>query len=124
MQGCVGADYIFEARLESYQNPTHALQNGDCCDGDPNAMGVCTGSCNNIFTFCIQESNATGNNLALPLCPFLRVFSGVFQDNDDISFDEDLGNGVSNPLTFNRSGAWPVSQEYVLVSFPGQMNWE
>ena len=120
----MGADYIFEAQLESYQNPTHSLQNGDCCDGDQNTMGVCTDPCDNVFTFCVKESTDTGSNLAPPFCPFLRDVSGVFQDNDDISFGEDLGNGVSNPLTFNRSGAWPVSQEYVLVSFPGQMNWE
>ena len=117
----MGADYTFEAQLESYRNPTRTLSNGNCCDGV--AIGVCTDPCVNIFTFCIQESNATGSNLALPMCPFLRRVSGVFQD-DDITFDVDLGNGVSNPLIFNRSGTWPVSQEYVFVSFPSQINWE
>ena len=108
----MGADYIFQAQLESYQNPTHTLETGDCCDGVANAMGVCTDPCDNVFTFCIQESNATGSSLAKPSCPFLRRVSRVFQDNDDISFSEDLGSRVSNPLTFNKSGAWPVSLEY------------
>ena len=124
----MGADYTFEARLESYQNPTHSMEpDGSCCDGGVNAMGACTDSCDNTFIFCIQESNSTENNLGRPdACPFLRHDSRVFQNNDDITFrmDEDLGDGVSNPLTFSGSGIWPVSQEYVIASFPGQMSWE
>ena len=124
----MGADYTFEARLESYQNPTHSMEpGGDCCDGMAAQSGACTDPCDNTFIFCIQESNSTVGNLALPdACPFLLHDSRVFQNNDDITFsvNEDLGGGVRNPLTFSRSGTWPVSQEYVIASFPGQMSWE
>ena len=77
----------------------------------------------NIFIFCIQESHATGSNVALPMCPFLRRVSEVFQDNDDIIFGVDFGDGVSNPLTFHRSGTWPVSQEYLysLIPMPNEL---
>ena len=112
----MGADYTFEARMESYQNPTHSMEpNATCCD---DASGACTDPCDNTFIFCIQESNSTVSNLITSPdpCPFLLHVSRVFEDNDDITFsvNEDLGGGVSNPLTFNRNGTWPVSQEYVL----------
>ena len=113
------ADFIFEARLESYQNPGHTRFNGECCDGSPDGDGVCTDPCDNVFFFCIQEFTSTDNgNLAEETCPLLLHGSSVFQDNDNITFsmNQDLGGGVSNPLSFNGNGTWQVSQEYILCA--------
>ena len=104
------ADFIFEARLESYQNPGHTRFNGECCDGSPDGDGVCTDPCDNVFFFCVQEFTSTD--------PLLFHGSSVFQDNDNITFsmNQDLGGGVSNPLSFNGNGTWQVSQEYILCA--------
>ena len=115
----MGADFIFEARLESYQNPAHVRFNGDCCDGSLNGGpdGVCTDPCDNVFSFCVQELTST-DDLSDETCPLLLHRSSVFQDNDDITFsmNQDLGGGVSNPLSFTGSGTWQVSQEHILCA--------
>ena len=117
----MGADFIFEARLESYQNPTNSRFNSDCCDGPPygGPDGVCTDPCDNVFIFCVQESTSTEFSMISEVtCPLLLHISSVFQDNDDITFsmNEDFGGGVNNPLSFNGIGTWKVSQEYILCA--------
>ena len=113
----MGADFIFEARLESYQNPTHTRFNGSCCDGPQDGVGVCTDPCDNFFIFCVQEFTSTDRSVSQENCPLLHhVSQSILQDNVTFSMNQDLGRGVSNPLSFTGSGTWQVSQEYILCA--------
>ena len=71
----------FSVYLGSYQN---IAANGS----------VCTGGCNNSFTFCLQEEFGG--------CDYGLINSSVIQ-SDDFIFDSALSElNISNPLLFNN----------------------
>ncbi len=92
----VAADYQLEVRLLSYSNPTHRRSNGDHCDST-NSL------CDNIFTFELDVGNGLEQLLQ----------TGVYWNNDDITFGDTLGGGLDNPLVFTGSGPWPDSVSFI-----------
>ncbi len=87
----VAADYQLEVRLVNYSNPTHRRSNGDDCDYYGNHV------CDNIFTFQLDVGNGWEQLMQ----------TGIYWNNDRITFGDTLEGGLANPLVFNASGPWP-----------------
>ncbi len=75
----------------SYSNPTHRRYNGDHCDGGHNH------DCDNIFVFQLDVGNGWEQ----------VTQTGIYRNNDDITFGDTLEGGLDNPLVFTGSGPWP-----------------
>ena len=110
------ADYQVEVLVSSYQNPRGAsigrINSGQfCCDGQGSSCSG-FGRCDNYFSFCLRELNATSSN-SLADCPLGRFDTTIVLFNDDdLTFveGETALNGLPNPLVFaNIPGAYPVS---------------
>ncbi len=78
----VTADYQLEVRLVNYSNPDHRLRDGRRCDKDSN--------CDNIFSFEIN----VGDGWVQP------QETGIYWNNDNITFGDTLIDGRANPLVF------------------------
>ncbi len=87
----VAADYQLEVRLVSYSNPTHRRSNGAHCDGGNMHL------CDNIFIFQLDVGNGWEQLMR----------TGIYWNNDDITFGDTLEGGLDNPLVFTGSGPWP-----------------
>ena len=103
--------FELEVRLESYQNPAHRTDDGNCCTGRER-RGRCgvDSSCNNLFTFCAGP-RGSGTSLSESRCPYSMY---TFMSNsDDITFAEGTSivaeSQVPNPMVFRGSGIWTVS---------------
>ena len=103
-QECVLADYLFEAKIHSYLNPTHRLADGKCCGND--SFVSCEDFCNNRFQFCFLPINFTTTD-TLAQCPLGNYT--VIGIDDGFVFNQPGRNIFSNPLTFTGY-SWSVSK--------------
>ncbi len=90
----VAADYQLEVRLVNYSNPTHRRSNGDDCDSNTQYSRHL---CDNIFTFELDVGNGWEQLMQ----------TGIYWNNDRITFGDTLEGGLANPLVFTGSGPWP-----------------
>ena len=110
----MATEFILEVAVHKYNNPTHAAispAEGEavCCD-DFAIPANCLDPCDNVFTFCLREMGRTDENaLNLSNCPYGLIKTGVFENNDNLTFTlgEDLPGGIPNPLLFSGP-SWPV----------------
>ena len=100
----MGADGSLEIRFVQYVDVTLTLEDGTCCSAS------CTESCVNYFEICYQanlkgfcaNSTTTGSFITT------RHPSGIGHFRDFMS-GESLGNGLTNPISLDFNGVWPVS---------------
>jgi hypothetical protein len=94
----VGAGGLLEIRFVQYFDLTLRLENGNCC------LPSCSGSCDNYFEICFVHVGScitTGNFLTSPLPskPSVNV--------KNFTLGQDLGNDLTNPISWSFYGAWP-----------------
>lgn len=99
------ASYVFEVRLHTYSNPNHRDRDGDC-----ESLCFSNCDCDNQFTFCLRHQGGS-RSTDTSSCSLggRSQRTGVFDSNDFIIFNSNLGNGVSNPLVYTGN-SWPVSK--------------
>ena len=127
MQSHVTADFILEAQVLAYSNPTHfasafnASDFGQCCDRS-DSPPTCTvpSFCDNSFTFCFREAGRRDINTAEDdgsNCPYGRSTTDLIQrNNDNLTFTvgETFPGEVPNPVTaFGQ--IWPVSKRLCCI---------
>ena len=117
MQSHVTADFILEAQVLAYSNPTHLASafNGKCCDRPSTSTCTIMEFCDNSFTFCFREAGRRDTDITEDdgsNCPYGRSTTDLIQrDNDNLTFTvgETFPGGVPNPVTaFGH--IWPVSK--------------
>ena len=104
----VTADYVVEAHVQSYSNPTNRAvgQGGDCCDPLPGSKSNCSkvARCDSYFTFCLRPLNTPSTQRG---CDTSNLTSKVHKDAS-IDFTNSTFLGTANPLFLNASGPWQV----------------
>ncbi len=108
------ADYTLEIRAISYSNPSNRDYNGDCCD--PGFFSC--NKCDVDFKFCVR---AKGTSATSTGCWYSVKTSDDKSDSSGITFPSSGelygGAGLKNPITFSRTGSWPVSQyNYIYIT--------
>ena len=99
----VEADYSLEILVKGYQNPTHQLFDGGCCDG---GSPPCT-SCDNAFRFCIRSTITRRAQGTCDIAQFTTNKIASKNDNLTFSVGDTIGD-CNNPLTVSGE-RWPVS---------------
>ena len=103
------ADYTLEIRAIAYSNPSNRDYDGACCD--PGFFSC--NKCDVDFKFCVR---AKGTSATSTSCWYSLKTSDDKSDSSGITFPSSGelygGAGLTNPITFSRTGSWPVSSSY------------
>ena len=111
-QGYVLADYLFEANLHSYLNPTHRQANDKCCRN--NSFVSCEDDCRNKLHFCLRPMNFTATSTTAK-CPLgNHTVSGI--DDGFVYNQPGQNTDLSNPLIFTGD-RWSVSKPLMTVDY-------
>ncbi len=92
LQGSVKADYTFQVKVVSYENPTgRSDQDGSCCDSVL-GIDICTSSCHPYYQeFCLKHFQSDLSDCSLG------------STTGDLEFEND------EVVSISGVGAWPVS---------------
>jgi hypothetical protein len=96
----VKASFTFQIQLVYYENPTHVLQSGHCCEV-PNCGPWY--KCDNAFVFCVRER---GNET----CNLGKITTEKIAENDDtlsFSVGQSIDGTLTNPLEVSGD-VWPA----------------
>jgi hypothetical protein len=102
--------YTMEITAVSYANPSDEDSDGIACD-------IFSGSCDVYFKFCVRDIHTSPTN---DICwPSHLIQSSHYIETQNYYFPT-IGllypeAGVSNPITFTSSSAWPVSCSVFIV---------
>ena len=100
MISLVKTSYEFKMFVIGYQNPTHQIEDGRCCE-----LQDCSNPCDNAFIISVSKTNNSNDD-------DMMIFkTGLIKlDDDDLSFDLENGTigNLNNPILVSGE-IWPVS---------------